>query len=239
MKKDSKLKIRAAALLLAATSTFTLVGCSRERTPDESYDTLVQADGEEFTGSLTQVLDVKNNNFKLVANYSTDERTYRSWRITSDKFLYIDVHTEGLDANTEVYIDNVHIDTSLKSDYAIVDGIKQDTMDDHVHSSNLIGFAIDNNTHYYGIDQIEGYNDEFINATTYAYNGFASTTITNERITEKQYIDKLAVTGNKISIVYDLLIKKPEDKDFANVSVKSDFVVDITDKEKENGVQKV
>ena len=233
------IKIRAVAFLLASTATFSLVGCNRERTPDEVYDTLTQADGEEFTGALTQVLNVPLNDFKLIANYSTDERTYRSWRITSDKFLYIDVHTEGLNSDTEVYIDNVHIDTSLKSEYAIVDGIQQDTMDDHVHSSRLIGYAIDDHTHYYGIDQIQGYNDEFIHATAYAYNGFYSTTISSERITENDYIDKLGVTGNKIAIVYDLLIKKPGDKDFSNISVKSDFVVDITGKEKKNeGSQK-
>ena len=235
----NNLKIRVTAFLLAATATFTLVGCNRERTPDEAYDTLTQADGEEFTGALTQVLNVPNNSFKLVANYSTDEKTYRSWRVTSDKFLYMDVYTEGLPADTEVYIDNVHVDTSLKSEYAIVDGIKQDTMDDHVHSSSLIGFVIDDKTHYYGVNQIEGYNDEFIHATTYAYNGFYSTTISSERITENDYINKLGVTGNKISIVYDLLIKKPGDKDFSNVSVKSDFVVDITGKEKEEETQKV
>ena len=51
-----------------------------------------------------------------------------------DKFLnyidilYLKVYTKNLAEDYKVYIDNVHIDTSIKSRYAAVDSIKQDTI---------------------------------------------------------------------------------------------------------------
>ena len=38
------------------------------------------------------------------------------------------MYTKNLAEDYKVYIDNVHIDTSIKSRYSAVDGIKQDTI---------------------------------------------------------------------------------------------------------------
>lgn len=38
------------------------------------------------------------------------------------------MYTKNLTEDYKVYIDNVHIDTSIKLRYAAVDGIKQDTI---------------------------------------------------------------------------------------------------------------
>ena len=233
MNKIKNLKIRAAALALVASSMFTLCGCEIpiEMAPKEEYDIVIQGDDEAFNG-LQQILDVPGQSFKLVSEYSCDNSSKREWRITSDKFLYLRVYTQGLPEGTEVYIDNVHIDTSIKSKYAVMDGILQDSMDDHVHSSQLIGFPISNTISYYGVNAIEGCNQEFIKGTFYGYNGYSSGDVEEKRYTENDYI-KLGVYANKIQIVYDLLIKGPNDKEFYNVSVATDFIVPITTKQEE------
>jgi hypothetical protein len=231
MNKVKNLKVRLAALILAASSTFALYGCqARELAPEEEYDIVIQGDDDSQFNGLTQTLDVPGQDFKLVTEYSCDNASKREWRITSDKFLYYSVKTSGLSENTEVYIDNVHIDTSIKSKYAAMDGIRQDSMDDRVHSSQLIGFPVSDTTIYYGVNAIEGCNQDFIKGTFYGYNGYSSGEVEEKRYTEGDYID-LGVYANKIQIVYDLLIKGPNDKDFSNVSVATDFIVPITTSE--------
>lgn len=225
------LKVRVCAFALAGITTFTLVGCDKEKAPIENYDILSATD-DELTKGLTQELEVPNNDFKLVTEYYCDDEAKRKWRITSDKFLYYKVYTKGLDENTEVYIDNVHIDTSIKSEYASFDGIIQDTMDDHVHNSQMIGFPIANDTYYYGVNAIEGSNEQFIQGYVYGYQHYVSGSIESERVTEDM-LQKYNVYGNKFQIVYDLLVKKENDKEFSNISISTDFLVYTTDYEEQ------
>lgn len=232
MKKIKNLKIRVAALTLLATSMISLCACEgKELAANEKYDIVTQQTGDnDLAMGLTQTLDVPGRNFKLVTEYACDDESKREWRITSDKFLYFNVRTEGLEAGTEVYIDNIHIDTSVKSKYAVMDGILQDSMDDHVHSSQLIGFPISDTTKYYGVNAIEGCNETFIKGTIHGYSGYINGEVTEKRYTESKYLE-LGVYANKIQIVYDLLVKGPNDKDFSNISVSTDFLVPVTETE--------
>ena len=214
---------------LGAAAIFTLTGCEPEMAPSEDYDmvNMVNNDSNLDVG-LTQVLDVPGEEFKLVTDYSCDSTSKRTWRVTSDKFLYFNVHTEGLPADTKVYIDNVHIDTTVKSEYAVVDGILQDTMDDRIHNSQMLGFPIGNDTYYYGVDAIEGSNDSFVQSTTYAYTSYyGKSEYKLKRYTESDYLE-LGVYANKFQFVYDLLIQGPNDETPRCVSVNTDFIVNIT-----------
>jgi len=224
-----KLKLKAAVFSLAFGSIVLMTGCDQELAPDEDYDVLEQIDNKNnsLTSGLQQVLEVPGQNFKLITEYTCDDSSKREWRITSDKFLYLQVYTEGLPNDVEVYIDNIHIDTSIKSKYAVVDGVLQDSMDDHVHSSQLIGFYISDNSSYFGVNAIEGCNQEFLSMTGYSFNGYGTVDAQTERQLESDYLEK-GVYANKIQIVYDLLIKGPNDKDYTNVSVSTDFLVPVT-----------
>ena len=239
MQKIKGLRVRSFTFALVASSALVLCGCTeKELAPEEDYDvvSMNNNDDSQLGGGLQQILEVPDQKIKLVTEYSCDDTSKREWRITSDKFLYIKVYTDGLTDGTEVYIDNVHIDTSIKSEYAIMDGILQDTMDDHVHSSQLVGFPISDDTAYYGVNAIEGSNQEFTQGTTYAYNGYYKSDHETKRYTEQQYLE-LGVYANKIQIIYDLLVKGPNDKDFSNVSVSTDFLVPITIAENTNEIE--
>lgn len=228
MIKKFKLRTKLSTFAVAMALT-SLTGCEKkELAPTEHYD-VIETD-ESLLNNLIQTIDVPNENFKLVAEFSCDDSSKREWRITSDKYLYIKINTQNLDDNTEVYIDNIHIDTSIKSKYAIIDGIMQDTMDDRVHNSLMIGFPISNDTYYYGVNAIEGCNKDFIQGTFYGYEGYSSGTVEQKRYTESDYIE-LGVYANKISVVVDLLVKGPNDKDYRNISVYTDFLVNTSTKE--------
>lgn len=230
MKKIKNLKLRATAIALVASSLFSLTSCSgTELAANEDYD-IVQTteDDDSLSKGLIQTLDIPGQNFKLITKYTCDDESKRQWRITSDKFLYFNVCTQGLPEGTEVYIDNIHIDTSIKSKYAAMDGILQDSMDDHVHSSQLIGFPISDTVNYYGVNAIEGCNETFINGTISGYSGYIRGSVTERRYTESEYME-LGVYANKIQIVFDLLVKGPNDKDFSNISVSTDFIVPVSE----------
>jgi len=229
-------KLRKKLLLLALVSGLSsLTGCSgHELAPEEEYDT-ISNDESGLENGLKQVLDVPGENFKLVAEYHCDDVSKRAWRITSNKSLYITMYTQGLEEGTEVYIDNIHIDTSIKSKYAAMDGILQDTMDDRIHNSLMIGFPISDNTYYYGVNAIEGCNETFIRGTMHGYKGYSSGSIEEQRFTESDYINSMKVYANEIDIVVDLLVKGPNDKDYRNISVTTDFLVNVSDQEIEYG----
>lgn len=233
---NGKLRINRRILkMLAGTFVLaTLSGCMPvELAPVEDYNVIDPSqvgDNELLSSGLTDRLVVPGEEFKLIVNYTCDSSAKRAWRVTSDKFLYLTIYTEGLPAGTEVYIDNIHIDTSIKSRYACMDGILQDTMDDRIHNAQMVGFPISDNVYYYDVNAIEGCNQDFIRGTFYGYNGYSSSTIEERRYTEEDYRE-LGVYANKVQIVYDLLIKGPNDQDFRNVSVCTDFLVEIYQEE--------
>lgn len=236
-----KNKYKALSIILSSVvATTSLTGCDigpqHELAPIENYDTL-NDDEAKIGETLKQELEVPNENFKLICEYTCDPGEEKVWRITGDKFLRLKVYTENLPENYNVYIDNVHIDTSIKSRYATVDGIKQDTMDDRIHNSLMLGFPISDNTSYIGVNAIEGCNESFISGTYFGMQGYSSGSITEKRYTESDYRE-LGVYANKISVVYDLLIKGPDDTDYKNISVDTDFIVYTSDFEIEYGKSK-
>ena len=227
MEVSKKNKIKAGAL--AALIALTMTGCMNELAADENYDVVSYSADEDsnIKNGLTQELKVPGESFTLNTYYNFDTASKREWRITSDKSLSIEVNTINLPKDTEVWIDNVHIDTSIKSKYASMDGILQDSMDDRIHNTLMYGFPISNNTKYYGIFAIEGCDKDFIQGSVYGFNGYTSGTVKQERFTESDYLDK-GVYASKFQIVFDLLIKTPKDKDPRAVSVFTDFIVPVS-----------
>lgn len=235
MKTDNeKYKSRAkkgAILLAMLLATTTLSGCMRESAIQDDLDILSANDVDEHGfGGLRQILDVPGEDFKLITEYNTDLSSQRSWKITANKFLYIKVYTKGLGSTRKVYIDNIHIDTSIISKYATADGVLQDTMDDRIHNSLMYGFPIGDDIPYYGVNSIEGTNDSFIKSTYYFTNGLGWSNSKEKRYTENDYIYGMGVTGNKINVVYDLLLQQGDEVP-RNISVASDFKVSVTNEQ--------
>ena len=107
-----------------------------------------------------------------------------------------------------------------------MNGILQDSMDDRIHNSLMLGFPIGDDINYYNVFAVEGCNMDFIEGSASGFNGYYTSTISQKRYTEKDYLDA-GVWGSKFQIIYDLLIKTPNDKTPRCVSVKTDFVVPV------------
>ena len=129
----------------------TLTGCSERELATEVesiYDVFDVNEG------VKQVIDVPGEEFKLVVEYSADLNDESEWTITAPKKLTTKTYTQGLDSDTNVYIDNIHTDVSTVSDYTIMNGILQDSMDDRIHNSLMFGFPISDDVCHIGINEI-------------------------------------------------------------------------------------
>lgn len=188
---------------------------------EDEYD-VIDSQGEDVR-ILPQVLDVPGEDFKLIIEYSLDENTSKKWTITDNKKIFTRVYTEGLADDVKVWIDNVHTDTSIVSTRETMNGILQDTMDDHIHNSLMYGFPISDTTSYYAVNEIEGQNDSFISGSFFGFNGYASGIIDERRYTEEDYLGA-GVYANKISSSYGILIQKGDAEPYG-VDVSSDIVV--------------
>jgi len=206
----------------------TMTACgSTEMANRNIYDTIdTNTDSESLENGYTQIKEVNGEKFNLSINYKCDLEENENWTITGDKTLIMTIKTEDLPDGYKVYIDNIHTDTSIIASKAVFNGVQQDSMDDRIHTSLLLGFPINDTVSYNGENKIQGQNDTFIQGTAYAYNGTGSSSVTERRRLESDYLEN-GVYGNKISSVIDLLIHDPsmDEGEYRAVSVSSDVVI--------------
>lgn len=230
------LKSKQAAITLAlALSSTSLVGCGETEFIEDigtSYDVIDTNAGEDLQ-IAPQTLNVPNENFKLSVSYSTIGDEENKWRITGDKDLYITVKTEGLPSGTKCWIDNIHIDTFIVATKPAFNNIKQDSMDDRIHNSLMMGFPISDETTYSSINLIEGQDKDFIEGTYYAYCS-SSGALSNADVVQRRYTDvdylQSGVYANKVSIVYGLLVQYPNEEEPHGVDVASTIGISVYDK---------
>lgn len=225
-KKYAELYKEIRYLSVASALSIFLAGCSSNElatNANTSYDMIDTTNSDDLEKGITQVLDVPGEKFKLVINYQCELQEGERWTITSNKHLNMEIKTEGLN-DEQVYIDNIHTDTTICSHYAQIDGITQDTMDDRIHNSLLLGFSISDSNSYRGINQINGQNDTFLEGFTRGYNGYVNGEVKEQRFLESNYLEN-GVYANQISSIIDLIIVKGEETTF--VSVPSEIQISV------------
>lgn len=198
-----------------------LTGCfGEEMAPVTNLPTL---NNDLSTGKLTIEQDVED--FIFVTEYSTPYDT-SLWRITDSKFLFMKAYLKS-PVDAIVLVEHVHIDINLQSVKARLDGWPQDTMDDKLHTGSQLGFWITDTYPYENIFAIEGFSQTLIDGWGWFIGGYGSLDIDQERLTEKNLVERGGVYGNKIQVVYDILIKYPDDAFYHTRSVVNEFLVPV------------
>lgn len=223
-KENIKKGLASISALALSLSPLVLSGC--EGTPEEvniQGTDVIDRDDNVCQG-VTQIRDVEGEDFKLKIYYTcgSDE-----WHITDTKRLYMKINTVGLPDDLEVYIDNIHTDTTIISTNDYNNGVLQDTMDDRIHNSQMIGFPISDEVSYFGINEIEGQNETFIEGYSHTISGYGHGEIYERRYSEAEYLSS-GVWGNKIESVIDLIIvDKHTYEPIRAVSVDSTLIVKV------------
>lgn len=219
---------KGAIVLVTVAVVGTLSGCvERELATNTnvSYDVIDTMDTEALKNGLQQILEVPGENFQLVVEYKCELQEGERWIVTSDKKLNMEIRTDGVDdTTTKVYIDNIHTDTTICSKFPTVDGITQDSMDDRIHNSLMLGFPIADDLSYVGINEIEGQNQTFISGAYRGFNGYSSGSVTERRYKESEYLEN-GVYANKITSIIDLIIVRGDEQ--RTVSVPSEVQVSV------------
>ena len=228
MKNLKKLCKKGACVLMTVAVVGSLSGCiERELATNTnvSYDVIDTMDTEALKNGLQQTIEVPGENFKLIVEYKCELQEGERWIVTSDKKINMEIRTDGVDdTTTKVYIDNIHTDTTICSKFPTVDGITQDSMDDRIHNSLMLGFPIADDVSYVGINEIEGQNQTFISGAYMGFNGYSSGSVTERRYNESDYLEK-GVYANKITSIIDLIIVKGNQQ--RTVSVPSEVQVSV------------
>lgn len=222
--------------LLLLLIPLTLIGCDTpEAAPtSKEYEVL---DNDLAEGSLSVDHYIPGEQLVFTTRYSTSYDA-TEWHITDSKALNISATISPI-SDSEAYtatvlIDNVHIDATITSQYALMNGVLQDTMDDHLHTGDQAGFLISPEYNYENIFVIEGYTEYLIEGWAYYNGSYGYADLTQTRLTEDNLVNRGGVNGNKFSIVYDLLIRYEGEEYFHTRSVIDEFIVPVSSPETDN-----
>ena len=212
----------------AALGAVTLSACggeSEDATPPRHIECL----SNDLAGrSLQRTMEVPGENFTVTASYSTDYNV-NQWKITDSKTL--DIKLEVTPTNSEtlptVLVENLHADAAI---YAPgkqgINGLKQDTFDDHLHAGDQPGFLVSPEHPYTEEFVIEGYSETLLNAWGSMYSGYGAFSAEEKRLTEKELLEQGA-KGEKFNLVVDLLMKNATETYFHKEVVDDEFVVPL------------
>lgn len=217
------MKKRLLTMVIFVMASFT--GCTEvERVSKETeLDSLELMEGT----TLTQELDVPGEEFKLVIEYDTGRYDFSNWRITSNKYINMSAYVTGLPEGTTVMVDHMHVDISLQSTLAQVDGMLQDSMDNSYNGASQDGYYINEDYRYRNTFIIEGYSQTLINGWGFVCGSYGNVEISEDRLTEKNLIQEGEVYANKVQAEYKLLVKNAGEEYFHNTAVVSEFSIPV------------
>lgn len=178
-------------------------------------------------GVLSQVNEMPGEQISLEMQYRTDYDV-ASWRITDSKTLAFSVRLHGeAPAGSTVLIENVHVDVVLDARRASVDGLLQDSMDDHLHTGTEAGFLVTAAYPYEEVFAIEGFSETLISGWSFVTGGTGSGEVEEERLTENSLREDGLVEASKITFVYDVLIRYSPDEPFHKRVVVDEFLIPV------------
>ncbi|CDE15124.1 putative uncharacterized protein [Clostridium sp. CAG:470] len=215
-------------LSLAIALTLSLAGCGEETVvKEENLEELNPLRGN--TLEKTHELE----GFQFITTYDTGSYDLSRWRITDSKVVNMTAKVSGAPEGATVLIEHVHIDMSLKSTSAQLDGLSQDNMDDSYHGTSQDGFFISEKYPYQNQFAIEGYSKDLIDGWTFVCGEYGTGSVSQKRLTENSLVQDGNVYANKMQVVYDILIKYADEEYYHVVSVLDEFLIPVTD----DGVQ--
>ena len=217
--------LRKVVLLVALTLATLLVACAPEAALPNKQVEVLRNDLAE--GSLRIPHEISGERFDFITEYSTPYNA-SEWQITDSKTLFMQAtikpHEDGGEG-VEVLVEHVHIDCNIQSEYAIMDGVNQDSMDDKLHVGTQPGFLVTEEYPYENYFAIEGYSQWLIEGWGYFNGSYGYTSLEQTRLTEGNLRERGGVVGNRFQVVYDLLIKYPGEDSYHTRSLVDEFEV--------------
>jgi hypothetical protein len=201
--------------------------CDDEAAPVNNVDAGLPKLTQNLENGLTRVITLPGEKFTVTTTYTTPYRG--SWNITDNKSLDLALRLSGsVPEGAIVYVEHFHADVTLMSTKAAFNGMIQDSMDDSMHGGSEPGFLVSATYPYATSFSIDGYSQTLISGWSFQNGDFGTGEISEKRLTENNLKKDGGVTGNKLTFVYDLLVKYPNDAGFHKVAVTDAFAVPVS-----------
>ena len=222
-----KIFSKAFTLMTILVIAFCIAGCTAETAPREtSIPSLNAISGNH----LDATHDFEGEGFQILTSYNTGRYDFSNWRITDSKFIDISAVAANVPEGTTILIEHVHVDMSIKSTAPQLDSMLQDSMDDSYHGSSQDGFYIDSKYKYNTKFAVEGFSSSLINGWDFATSSASSDgTIYNKKLTEKSLISDGKVYANKMTVIFDILVKNKGEDYFHTLSFVDEFLIPLKD----------
>lgn len=216
------MKRKLALMVLIAVIGSSLTGCIEETVPEEKDLAVLNA----LEGST---LEKKHNieGFEFTTIYDTGDYDLSRWRITDSKIINMTAKVENVPKGATVLVEHVHIDMSLKSTQAQLDGLSQDSMDDSYHGTSQDGFLVSDKYEYQNKFAIEGFSKDLIDGWEFVCGSYGSGSVSQQRLTEGNLVLYGDVYANKMQVVYDVLVKYEGEEFYHVVSVLDEFLIPV------------
>lgn len=160
----------------------------------------------------------------ITTSYNLGDYKLENWRVTDSKQIHIEVGVKEEQKGTEILVEHLHADVSIKSTDPQLNGLTQDSMDNSYHGTSQDGFLINSKYKYSNIFAVEGFSKDIIDGWIYYCGDYGSGSITSKRLTEGNLL-KAGTYGSQLSIVYNLLIKNPGDDKYHVTSIEDRIII--------------
>lgn len=160
----------------------------------------------------------------ITTSYDLGDYKLENWRITDSKSLSFRVLPTKIEPGTEILVEHVHADITLKSTSAQLDGLTQDSMDNSYHGTSQDGFWISEAYPYHNIFAIEGFSKDLISGWEFYAGGYGSGGLSSDRLTENNLLEN-GTYGSKLTVVYNLLIKNAGESKYHIESFEDEILI--------------
>lgn len=219
MKRSRSLSL----VLVLACCLLLLAACNEEHAPKT---TLPQLNNGMSGGKLSFPHVMDNGRVALASQFSTSYDTAK-WRVTDSKTINLQLTASQIPAGATVLVEHVHIDVSLKSTLAMLDGWKQDTADFKLSTGADPGVQVSPLYPYVNVMAIEGFSQTLIDSWSYYTDSYSITDDEQKRLTEDNLVKEGGVYANEIQVVWFLLIKYADEKYYHAGVATDEFVIPV------------
>lgn len=163
----------------------------------------------------------------IVTNYNLGDYKLENWRITDSKSINIDVIAKQMAPGTEILLEHLHTDVSIKSTNPQLNGLTQDSMDNSYHGTSQDGFLINEKYSYNNIFAIEGFSKDIIDGWMFVAGDYGSGEVTSKRLTEKTLLEEGSY-GSQLTVVYNFLVKNEGETKYHIESLQDRIMIPTT-----------
>jgi hypothetical protein len=199
-----------------------LSGCSLpqpETVPvDKSIPTMQKLQGNKIS------FEHEVGGSTITTSYDLGDYKLENWRITDSKSINLTVRVKEDQKGTEILVEHIHADLSIKSTDPQLNGLTQDSMDNSYHGTSQDGFLVNKKYSYSNIFAVEGFSKDIIEGWSFYCGDYGVGTIDSRRLTEGNLL-KAGTYGSQLAIVYNFIVKNPGDEKYHVESLEDRIII--------------